>query len=62
MQYVNEIKAGLKGPVHVSIYSITVVVVAAGGGGGVGGGGALEHKALSASEPSTVCCMPTHPT
>ena len=43
------IKAGLKGPVHVSIYSITVVVVAAKGGGGVeGGGGALEHQALSA--------------
>ena len=45
MQYVNEIKAGLKGPLHVSIYSITVVVAAKGGGGrGVGGGGgALEH-------------------
>ena len=40
-QYVTEIKAGLKGPVHVSIYSITVVVVTAkgGGGGGRAGGG-----------------------
>ncbi len=40
-------------PVHVSIYSITIVVVAAKGGeeGGVGGqgvGGAVKHKAPSA--------------
>ena len=31
-------EAGLKGPVHVSIYSITVVIVTAKGGGGAGGG------------------------
>ena len=45
--------------------TITVVVVAAKGGGGavVGGqGGALEHQALSTSEPGAVRCAPTHPT